>query len=100
MDIRQTNDFKQFMATLNEKLANTNRYFTGRLAVRLGKAAQQYPADQTIIQMASFLNNRASAPNGHLISRAELKDVYNSLYSNATKCGEYLTNELGVNPNN
>lgn len=62
---------------------------------RMVKAAEAYPEDATVVQMASFLRNRASK-DILSISRKELKKVYNSLYTRNTKCGALLENELGV----
>lgn len=96
MDVRSIQDLKRFFAKLSDKLAATDKFFTARLATRLTKAAEQNPQDHTIVQMASFLTRRSGAPSGHLISRAELHDVYKKLYTSNTKCAAYLGDELGV----
>lgn len=95
MDTRTIQDLRSFVAELSNKLASADRFFTARLATRLTKAAQEHGQDHTIVQMANFLNRRANAPGGHLISRAELADVYNRLYTSNTKCAAYLEDELG-----
>ena len=74
----QMSNIKKLVTELSQKLADGDKFFTGRLAIRLAKAAQLYPSDSTIGQMASFLNKRASAPAGHLITRAELKCAYDA----------------------
>lgn len=89
-------NIKKLVTELSQKLADGDKFFTGRLAIRLAKAAQLYPSDSTIGQMASFLNKRASAPAGHLITRAELKCAYDAFYANNTKCGSVLSSELGI----
>lgn len=95
MENRSTQDLKQFVASLTEKLAQAEKFFTIKLATRLTKAAERFPQDQTIIQMANFLNSRANSQNGHLISRNELNEVYNKLYTTNTKCASLLEEELG-----
>ncbi len=100
MDVRSIHNLKRFFDEVNKKMADSEKFFTGRLATRLTKAAHSYPSDHTMIQMASFLARRAEAPGGHLISRAELKDVYNRLYTTNTKAAAFLQDELGTNPNN
>jgi len=99
MNISSIHNLKNFVEEIGRKMADADKFFTGRLATRLTKAAQAYPQDTTIIQMASFLSQRSGARNGHLISRAELKDVYNRLWTTNTKAGEFLEAELGINPN-
>lgn len=100
MDVRSIHNLKRFFDEVSKKMADSERFFTGRLATRLTKAAERYPSDQTVIQMAAFLAKRAQAPGGHLISRSELRDVYNRLHTSNTKVASYLQEELGVNPNN
>jgi len=100
MDPRSIQDFRNFVSELSNKMAAADRFFTARLASRLTKAAQQNGQDQTIVQMANFLSRRSNAPGGHLITRAELADVYNSLYTSNTKCAAYLEEELGLKAHN
>ena len=100
MDNRSIQDLKRFVAELSNKLAATDKFFTARLATRLNKAAEQHPHDHTIIQMASFLNKRAGSQGGQLISRGELKRVYDHLWTSNTKCASYLTEEIGVKDTN
>lgn len=88
------NDLKSLAAELSKKLSYQDKFFTGVLAARLTKAAQDYPSDHTINGIAAFLSRRASVPGGHLISRGELIDIYNKLYTSNTKCAKYLEKEL------
>lgn len=99
MDVRSIQDLRRFVDEIGKKLAASDKFFTSRLATRLTKAARQFPQDQTIIQMASFLSRRADNPGGHLISRAELKRAVNDLWTNDTQCRAFLQQELGDNPN-
>lgn len=100
MDVRSIQDLRRFVDEISKKLAASEKFFTGRLATRLTKAARAFPQDQTIIQMANFLSKRANNPGGHLISRAELKQALNDLWTNDTQCRAFLKEELGDNPNN
>lgn len=100
MDYRSIQDLKRFAADLSNKLAATDKFFTARLATRLTKAAEQHPHDHTIIQMATFLARRANAQGGQLISRGELKNAYDQLWTTNTKCASYLSEEIGVKDTN
>jgi hypothetical protein len=95
MDLKNIQDLKNFVVELGNKLTASDKFFTAKLASRLEKAASLEPNDSTLVQMYSFLNKRAESSNGYLISRYELRDVYNKLYSYNTKCAEYLSEELG-----
>jgi hypothetical protein len=96
MDVRSIQDFKKLVASISDKLAQADSFFTIKLATRLTNAAELHPQDQTIIQMATFLSRRANSQGGYVITRKELADVYNKLYTTNTKCGELLAEELGV----
>lgn len=64
------------------------------LSIKLHKMAEAHPYDQTIVAMASILGKMADN-NKVFISRNELKDLYNKLYSRNTKFAEYFHEELG-----
>lgn len=100
MKIRDIQDLKHFVTELSDKLAAKDRFFTARLAVRLARAAQEHPQDHTVVQMASFLDSRSQKPGGHFITRSELENVYNKLYTANTKCAAYLTEELNKKAHN
>jgi hypothetical protein len=95
MDLKNIQDLKNFAVGLNNKLIASEKFLTAPLASRIEKAATLHPSDQTLVQMYLFLDKRAQSPNGYLISRAELRDVYNGFYSYNTKCAQYLLDELG-----
>ena len=75
---------------LNEKLP------VGVLAVKAGQLAQAYPHDHTCVGMYRFLSKRAENSRDPFIKRAELRDVYNRLYSNNTKFASQFKDELGL----
>jgi hypothetical protein len=74
-------------------LYNDEEFIVGVLAVRANKAAQVCPTDQTLVGMANFLSKRANISS--LITRAELKDVYNKLYVPNNKFASVFSDELG-----
>jgi len=63
------------------------------LSVRSKRVAEAYPFDQTVVQMASFLEKKANSTT--FITRSELKDVYQKLYTNNNKFAELFKDELG-----
>lgn len=75
---------------------DNEKFAVGVLAVRASKAAQANPTDQTLINMAGFLTKRAASSNKLFITRAELKDVYNKLYTPNNKFAGFFAEELGI----
>ncbi len=75
-------------------LENSEEFILMPLTVKMVRAAEAYPEDQTIKQMAAFLNNR-SHKKAMFITRGELRDVYKALYTRNTKCAEIMSDELG-----
>jgi hypothetical protein len=75
-------------------LENSEEFILMPLTVKMVKAAEAYPEDQTIKQMAAFLNNR-SHKKAIFITRGELRDVYKALYTRNTKCADLMSDELG-----
>src|SRR6478609_3229080 len=73
----------------NEKLA------TPVLAAKLAKCVESFPHDQTIGAISTVIDKMAL--NEKLfIRRADLKSLYNKLYSRNTKFAELFQNELGI----
>ena len=77
-------------------LYDNEKFAVGVLAARVRKAATAYPTDQTVLNMAGFLNKRAASSNKLFITRAELKDVYNRLYTPNSKFPQLFSEELGI----
>lgn len=67
------------------------------LAAKLRKASETYPQDRTIIGVADILAN-AESKKKLLITRGELKDLYQKLYSNHTAFATVCKEELGELP--
>lgn len=91
MDLNQLNSF---ILKTAEAVKQQESFFTGALATKAEKLAEVFPTDPTVVGMYNFLNKRASAQP--MISRSELKQVYNTLYSNNNKFAVYFTDELGI----
>lgn len=93
MNSKDLVDFKNAMNLIATKISGDKKVLIGPLAMRLIKAAGENPGDQTIHQLAAFLQNRANNKE-LLISRAELKDVYNKFYVSNTRCAQYIEGEV------
>lgn len=63
-------------------------------ANKLNTALNTYPEDQTIGKMADIAN-RMAGKDRLFITRAEIRDLYNRLYSRNTKFPELFKTELG-----
>ena len=64
------------------------------LTIKLNKLAETHPFDQTIVMVADIVA-KAYDKNKLFITRSELKDLYQRLYSRNTKFAEYFGDELG-----
>jgi hypothetical protein len=71
-------------------------FLTTYLAAKAHQAAQENPYDSTLVGLSNFLNKKANAGQSLFVTRAELKDVYNKLYTNQTKTAQYFAKELGI----
>lgn len=90
------NRLNELVSRAAKALYDNEKFAVGVLAVRVRKAAEVYPLDQTIINMSGFLNKRAASSKDLFITRAELKDVYNRLYSSNSKFPQLFHEELGL----
>lgn len=91
MDFNQLNSF---ILKTAEAVKDQESFFTGVLAKKAEKLAEAFPYDPTIIGMYNFLNKRANSQP--MISRSELKQTYNILYSSNNKFATHFSDELGV----
>lgn len=92
MNPNDLNDFKKAMNTITAAIEANEKFLVGPLAVRLTKACDENPGDQTIYSLASFL--RSKADKDMFISKAELNKVYDKLYTYGSEASSYLENEL------
>ncbi|HVI40225.1 MAG TPA: hypothetical protein VM577_06160 [Anaerovoracaceae bacterium] len=90
------NRLNELVTRAAKAVYDNEKFPVGVLAVQVSKAAQAHPTDQTLINMAGFLTKRAAASNKLFITRAELKDVYNRLYTPNNKFAGYFAEELGI----
>src|ERR1019366_1959835 len=83
------------MANELSKLVDQNEKISLKVfASKLDAANATYPEDQTIGQMAGIVS-RMSNGNRLVISRKEIADMYQKLYSRNTKFAEVFAAELG-----
>lgn len=68
-------------------------------AEKLRKVGSSYPEDQTINQI-SLVVNKMNDGNRFVISRAEIKDLYNKFYTSNTRFKKVFAEELGVEKEN
>lgn len=73
----------------NEKLA------TPILAAKLARCVSAYPYDQTVGAISTVID-KMSVNNTLFIRKADLKSLYNKLYSRNTKFAELFQEELGI----
>lgn len=92
MNPNDINSFKNAVDLIKTALDANEKFLVGPLAVRLSKAAEENPGDQTIYSMSAFL--RSKAEKEMFISKAEINSVYNKFYTNGTICAEYLDKEI------
>lgn len=88
------NDIKKIAETLSKQMEDSEKIALPILSYKLTEAAKAYPKDYTI-GMASNIIARMSDNKKLFISKAELKDMYNKLYSKNTKFAEVFKEELG-----
>lgn len=93
---QNTNNMMQIVMKAAKGLYDNEKFLVSYLAARADTAAHEHPYDSTLVGLSNFLNRKASTPGSLLISRAELKDVYNKLYTNKTKAALYFSDELGL----
>ena len=85
---------QQLVGSLAKTVEDQERIATPILAAKLAKATQAYPSDKTIGSMNRVVGQMVSN-NTLFIRRAELKALYNKLYSRNTKFANLFQEELG-----
>lgn len=90
------NRLNELVTKTAKAVYDNEKFAIGVLAVQARKVAQAYPTDQTAIGMSNFLSKRAASSNANFITRAELKDVYNKLYSPNNKFVGLFAEQLGI----
>ena len=88
------NNLKQIINSLSKTIEDSEKIALPTLSNKLAKASDEYPEDYTI-GMVSNIVDRMAGGKKLFITRAELKDLYNKLYSRNTKFAELFSDELG-----
>lgn len=86
------NELQNVILKAAKAVSDAEKISISSLAVRAGKVVESYPFDQTAIQMRNFLNDRSK--HQAFITRAELRQVYNKLYTHNNKFASHFTEEL------
>ena len=89
----------QLVGSLAKTVEDSQKIATPFLAAKLAKCMEFYPEDQTIGAMARVIDKMADN-NTIFIRKAELKSLYNKLYSRNTKFAELFSEELGIENQN
>lgn len=87
----------QLVGSIAEAVKDNEKLATPILAAKLTKCVAAYPGDQTLGAMSRVIGDMAQNKT-LFISRANLKSLYNKLYSRNTKFAELFTDELGQAP--
>jgi hypothetical protein len=88
------NHIKKAANSLSKLIDDSEKIALPIFVSKLNKASEVYPEDHTIGQMAD-ITARMMSGKKLFISRAEIKDLYNRLYSRNTKFAEIFKDELG-----
>lgn len=86
---------QQLVSSLAKSLDDNEKIATPILAAKLAKCVDAYPYDQTLGSMSRVIEKMASN-NTIFIRKADLKSLYNKLYTRNTKFAELFQDELGV----
>lgn len=88
------NNITKAAKTLSKLIDDSEKIALPLFAAKLAKASALYPEDQTLGAMADVTARMAN--NKKLfISRAEIRDLYNRLYSRNSKFSDLFRDELG-----
>lgn len=85
----------QLVGSLAKSLDDNEKIATPVLSAKLAKCMASYPGDQTIGSMARVID-KMTENNTLFIRKADLKALYNKLYSRNTKFAELFQDEMGV----
>jgi hypothetical protein len=88
-------NINKLIGSLAKNIDNNEKVATPLLASKLAKYVAAYPEDQTIGTMSRVIDKMVDN-NTIFIRKAELKDLYNKLYSRNTKFATLFADELGL----
>lgn len=87
----------QLVGSLAKAMEDGEKLATPILAAKLGKCSAAYPHDQTLGTMSRVVHDMVKNKT-LFIRRADLKSLYNQLYSHGTKFAQLFADELGAEP--
>lgn len=85
---------QKLVSSLAKTVDDNQKIATPVLAIKLARCLEAYPHDQTIGAMSRVIDKMASN-NTLFIKKADLRSLYNKLYSRNTKFAELFNDELG-----
>lgn len=88
--------FQQLVGSLVKSVEGNEKLAIPVLSVKLAKALEVFPGDQTIGSVARVIDKMESN-NTLFIRRADFKGLYNKYYYHNTKFAEAFKEELGTN---
>lgn len=94
MSYNELNKINNMVTKAADALFLNEKFPVGALAFKASQIAQANPQDITCVGMYNFLNKYAN--KNYFITRGELRDVYNKLYTSSTKFNNFFGDELGV----
>jgi len=86
---------QQLIGSIAKTVEDNHKIATPVLAIKLARSIETYPHDQTLGAMSRVIEKMASN-NTLFISRADLKSLYQKLYSRNTKFAQLFGDELGI----
>lgn len=95
MTPNETEHLASLIRSVSSALNEQEKLAIPSLNIKLQQAVDLYPHDQTIRAVANILS-KMEANKKLLVTRAELKALYNNSYSNHTKFAECFREELGL----
>lgn len=84
---------QKLVSSLAKTIESREKIATPVLAVKLAKYSEAYPHDQTIGSMSVIIDKMA-LNNKLFITKLQLRELYNKLYSNNTKFADLFQNEM------
>jgi hypothetical protein len=89
-------DVNSRLMKLADRIKNSEKFLSGMLVGKARKLAEAFPYDNTVVDMYHFLDKRSQKQA--MISRAELQEAYNQLYTRNNQFIKSFASELGVQP--
>lgn len=90
------NKLQNIAKSITKSMDDNEKFMSSLLAGKLGKLAQKYPEDRTIVRVASLMDKFAD--KNLFISRRDFRDLYGAHYGVGTRFAEFFPTELGELP--